>query len=114
MRGLFLEAMCDGFAHGGGCKLAIEWYRAGIALDQVHGAMLLGCARKYVSKFNHAAGSPITSLQYFGGILLEAGEMDADLNYWRHLADRVCKMETHWRAHAKFASAEAAKLQEPK
>lgn len=69
----------------------------------VHGAMLLGCARKYVSQFNHAAGSPITSLQYLSGILLEAGEMEVDLNYWRHLADRLHKMETHWRAHAKFA-----------
>ena len=38
--------------------------------------------------------------------------MEADLNYWHHLAERVRKMESQWRAHAKFASAEAAKLQE--
>ena len=95
-------------------KLAIELYRAGIALDLVHRTMLLGCARKYVALCNHAAGSPITSLQYFGGILQEAGELDADLNYWRHLAERVSKMESQWRAQAKFASAEAVKLQETK
>ena len=115
VRGLFLERACVTASFTAADeKLATEWYRAGIALDQVRRAMLLGCARKYVSLFNTAAGSPITSLQYFGGILQEAGEMDPDLNYWRHLAERVRKMETQWRAQAKFASAEAAKLQETK
>ena len=115
VRGLFLERACVAACFTAADeKLAIEWYRAGIALDLVHRTMLLGCARKYVALFNHAAGSPITSLQYFGGILQEAGEIETNLNYWRYLAERVRKMESQWRAHAKFASAEPAKLQETK
>ncbi len=115
VRGLFLEKACVTASFTAADeKLATGWYHAGIALDQVHRAILLGCARKYVALFNHAVGSPITSLQYFAGILQEAGQMDTNLNYWRHLADRVRKMETQWRAHAKLASAEVAKLQETK
>lgn len=29
-------------------KLAAEWYRAGLSLDQVQRAILLGCTRQYV------------------------------------------------------------------
>jgi hypothetical protein len=113
VRGLFLERACVAASFTAADeKLAIEWYRAGIALDQVRRAMLLGCARKYVALFNHAAGSPITSLQYFGHIIQEVGAMETNLNYWRHLAERVRKMESQWRAHAKLASADREKPQE--
>ena len=36
-------------------------------------------------------------------MLQEAGEMDMNSNYWRHLAERVRMIERQWRAHAKFA-----------
>lgn len=84
-------------------KLASDWYRAGISIDVVGRAFLLGCARKYVALFNHDGGSPVTSLQYFAGSLEETASMELNLNYWRYLAARVKKMDAQWRAQANFA-----------
>ncbi len=106
VRGLFLEKACVASSFSAADeKLATEWYRSGIALDQVQRAVLMGCARKYVTLFNHSGGTPITSLHYFSGIVGEVSAMELNLNYWRYLAARVQKMETQWRAQAKFASA---------
>jgi hypothetical protein len=58
-------------------KLAAEWYWAGVPLDQVQRAILMGCTRKYVALFNHPGGSPITCLQYFAGIMQEVATLDA-------------------------------------
>ena len=66
----------------------------------------MGCARKYVALFNRAHGSPITSLQYFAGLVPEVAGMEINLDYWRYLAARVRKMESQWRARANFAPAE--------
>ncbi len=85
-----------------------------MALDQIQRTILLGCARKYVALFNHPGGSPITSLQYFTGLLEEVAGMELNLNYWRYLAARVRKMENQWRAHANFAPAEPSTATETK
>ena len=85
-------------------KLTVEWYRAGISLDLVQRAILMGCARKYVTLFNHS-GSPITTLHYFAGLIPELSAMETSLNYWRYLAARVRKMDAEWRARANFAPA---------
>lgn len=54
VRGWFLEPACvvSVFSPADE-KLALQWYRAGAALDQVHRAILMGCARKYVALFNN-------------------------------------------------------------
>ena len=106
VRGLFLEPACVSSTFSAADeKLAADWCRAGVALDQIQRAILMGCARKYVALFNHPGGSPITSLQYFAGLLQEVAGMELNLNYWRYLAARVRKMENQWRAHANFAPA---------
>ncbi len=107
VRSLFLEPACVRSTFSAADeKLAADWHRAGVALDQIQRAILMGCARKYVALFNHPGGSPITSLQYFAGLVPEVAAMELNLNYWRYLAARVRKMESQWRAHANFASAE--------
>jgi hypothetical protein len=109
VRGLFLEPACvSSVFSAADTKLAAEWYRAGVSLDQVQRAILLGCARKYVALFNHPGGSPITSLQYFAGIVQEVATTEMSLDYWRYLAARIRKMETQWRAHANLAPATPA------
>ena len=116
VRDWFLDQACVTSAFGAADeKLAGDWYRAGISIDVVGRAFLLGCARKYVALFNHeGGGSPITSLHYFSGIVEETAAMDLNLNYWRYLAARVKKMDPQWRAQAKFARATTAKTAETK
>lgn len=109
VRGFFLEPACVSAVFSAADeKLAAEWYRAGVPLDQVQRGILLGCARKYVALFNHPGGSPITCLQYFAGIVQEIATLDMSLDYWRYLAVRMRKMESQWRAQANFAGATAA------
>jgi hypothetical protein len=109
VRAWFLEKACVASAFSTADeKLAAEWYHAGFSLDVIGRAFLLGCARKYVALFNHPGGSPVTSLQYFAGIVEEVAAMELNLNYWRYLAARVKKMEAEWRAHANLARANAA------
>ena len=115
VRDWFLEQACVTSAFGAADeKLAGEWYRAGISIDVVGRAFLLGCARKYVALFNHQGGSPVTSLQYFAGLIEEVAGMELNLNYWRYLAARVKKMDAEWRAQANLARAADAKTAETK
>ncbi len=109
VRGFFLEPACvTAVFSAADEKLAAEWHRAGVSLDQVQRAILMGCARKYVALFNHPGGSPITSLQYFAGIVEEIATLDMPLDYWRYLALRTRKMESQWRAQANLAGATVA------
>ena len=109
VRGLFLEPACVRSVFSAADeKLAAKWYHAGVPLDQVRRAILMGCARKYVALFNHDGGSPITSLEYFAGIVQEVGKLEVSLDYWRYLATRMLKMESQWRAHANLAPATPA------
>lgn len=116
VRGLFLEPACVRAVFSSPDeKLAGDWYRAGVPLDQIERAILMGCARKYVALFNQpTTATPITSRQYFAGPLQEIAAMKMPLNYWRYLASRVRKMETEWRAQANFASAAPAENQPTK
>ncbi len=115
VRGLFLEPACVRAVFSAADeKLAAEWYRAGVPLDHVERAILMGCARKYVALFNRPGGSPIASLQYFAPIVAEVAELEMPLNYWRYLAARVRKMESQWRAQANFAPAAPAENPETK
>jgi len=109
IRGFFLEPACVSAVFSAADeKLAAEWYRAGVPLDQVQRAILMGCTRKYVALFNHPGGSPITCLQYFAGIVQEVATLDMSLDYWRYLTTRMRKMESQWCAQANFARAQSA------
>lgn len=114
VRSLFAEPACVSAVFSAADeKLAAEWYRAGVPLERVERAILLGCARKYVALFNRG-GSPIASLQYFAPLVEELATQEMPLDYWRYLTLRLPKMESQWRAQANSARAPAPQNQETK
>ena len=97
-------------------RLAVEWQRRRVGLEQLERAYLLGCARKYVALLNHPGAPLISSLRYFETLLGEVSEPHASAGYWQHLARKVEDLERRWRqsvavqsaAHANFTQADAA------
>ncbi|HEY6250044.1 MAG TPA: hypothetical protein VI685_08785 [Candidatus Angelobacter sp.] len=78
-------------------KIAIHLYRRGITLQQVQRAILLGCARKYISMINHGVRQPIASLQYFLATVDEIVETTISESYWDLLRRKVVRMEQSWK-----------------
>lgn len=78
-------------------KIAVNLHRRGISLQQVQRAILLGCARKYISAINHDVRQPITSLQYFLGTVDEVVETTIPESYWENLRRKVVRMEQAWK-----------------
>ena len=115
VRSLFLSPACVAASFSAADeKLAAQWYHSGVVLEHVDRAILLGCARKYVALANHPGAGPITSLQYFAGVVEEVARLEMPLDDWRYLLTRVKKMEAHCRAHANFAGADAPQAKETK
>ena len=65
-------------------------------MEQVTRAILLGCARKYVTMLNAGTRTPITSLQYFADIVEEVSESAIPESYWEPLRTKVTRMEQQW------------------
>jgi len=65
-------------------------------VEQVNRAILLGCARKYVSMINAGVRTPIASLQYFSDIVEEVCESEIPESYWEPLRAKVARMEQQW------------------
>jgi hypothetical protein len=101
-------------------KLATTLFADQLPLEQVERAILLGCARKYVSLLNGQGNGPITSLLYFRGPLDEVGQTKTSSEYWNYLKLQLQGWEARWLAHqsqfagANFASAQPAKAKETK
>lgn len=77
-------------------KLAADWSRRGVALQQVERAILLGAIRKYVTLINHQGGAPITSLHYFSELVGEVSCPDIPASYWGYLEYRIKDFERRW------------------
>jgi hypothetical protein len=77
-------------------KIATGLHRRGVSLEQISRAILLGCARKYVSMLNAGNRSPITSLQYFADVVEEVRESAIPESYWEPLRAKVIRMEKQW------------------
>lgn len=77
--------------------LARQWFNAAVPLERIGPAILLGCARKYVSwRNNQAAHGPISTLRYFEPILEEIGQQKLDPDYWEFLRARIQRHEKLW------------------
>jgi len=76
--------------------LAREWHAQGVTIEQVSQAVLMGCARKYVSWRNGAPRTPIGSLAYFQPILAELKDQEAPGEYWEFTRHRIERMEKLW------------------
>jgi len=78
-------------------RLAEEWNRRGVPLQNVERAIALGCIRKYVTLVNHSGGPPITTLHYFSNLIEEVSQTPIPPGYWDYLAHRVKDFELRWR-----------------
>jgi hypothetical protein len=97
VRSLFLAPACVHASFSAADeKLATDLYRRGVSMEQVTRAILLGCARKYVSMLNAKVRTPITSLQYFADIVEEVNESAIPESYWEPLRAKVVRMEQQW------------------
>jgi hypothetical protein len=76
--------------------LAREWHAQGVTIEQVSQAVLMACARKYVSWRNGAPRTPIGSLAYFQPILAELRDRMAPGEYWEFTRHRIERMEKLW------------------
>lgn len=79
-------------------KIAVQLCRRGISLQQVQRAILLGCARKYISATNHGVHQPITSLNYFLGTIDEIVETAIPESYWEPLRRKMVRLEQSWKS----------------
>lgn len=77
--------------------LARQWFERGVALERVERAILMGCARKYVSWRNNQSFGPIATLRYFEPILEELADLPkVSPDYWDYLRSRIDRMEKLW------------------
>lgn len=85
--------------------LARQWFAQGIALERIQQAILLGCARKYISWRNNQSHGPIGCLQYFQPVLEELEPQKIAPAYWDYVRDRLQRMEALWeKSHSQQAS----------
>jgi hypothetical protein len=97
---LFLERRCVRSAFTAADEsLAAELYRNGVPLQTVERAIFLGSIRKYVSLVNNGAGTPITTLRYFIGLVGEVEQTQASADYWRYIEYKVHTIENLWPIH---------------
>ena len=97
VRGLFLAPACVQSSFSAADeKIAAGLHRRGVSVEQVNRAILLGCARKYVSMINAGVRTPIASLQYFSDIVEEVCESEIPESYWEPLRAKVARMEQQW------------------
>jgi hypothetical protein len=97
VRSLFMSPACVQTSFSAADeKIAAGLHRRGVSLEQLTRAILLGCARKYVSMINAGVRTPITSLQYFSDIVQEVSESAIPESYWEPLRARVARMEQQW------------------
>jgi hypothetical protein len=78
-------------------KLAREWYRRSVRVETVERAILLGVARKYAASLNHGSQTPITSLEYFAGLISEVENISTVPGYWTYIERKVRSLETDYR-----------------
>lgn len=102
VRGLFLAPACVQASFSAADeKVATGLHRRGVSLEHITRAILLGCARKYVSMLNAGSRTPITSLEYFADVVDEVRESAIPESYWEPLRAKVTRMEQQWlQAHA--------------
>ena len=92
VRRLFRQPVCVQGRFG-----AADWQRAGVPLETVRRAILLGSVRKSMSLLDRPGGEPVRSLRYFAGLLEEVRTESFPPSYWRHLEFNLRRCERLWR-----------------
>ena len=79
-------------------RLAANYHRRGITLNQLERAIWLGCVRKYIALLNGASPMLITSLHYFTGLVEEVIATTVADSYWLHVQRKAEQLERRWLA----------------
>ena len=74
-------------------RLAADWHGAGVPLEAVRRAILLGSVRKSMSLLDRPGGEPVRSLAYFSGLLEEVRAEQFPASYWQHLEFNLRRCE---------------------
>ena len=74
-------------------RLAGDWQRAGVSLEMVRRAILLGSVRKSMSLLDRPDGEPVRSLRYFVDLLEEVRTESLPASYWQHLEFNLRRCE---------------------
>ncbi len=88
-------------------RLAAQWYRAGVDLERVEQAILLGSVRKSLALLEDPDGEPVRSLAYFRNLLEELREHPFPLAYGEHLERHLAHCEQCWRERPELAPGSA-------
>jgi len=75
---------------------AADLYRSGISTEVLGNAILLGCARNYISAINNGRPAPIRSLRYFLPVVEEICQQHFPAGYWQSVRHRLPKLEKQW------------------
>ena len=78
-------------------RLAADWQRAGVSLETVRRAILLGSVRKLMSMLDRPGSEPIRSLRYFAGLVQEVRQEQMSAGFWKHLELSLERCERSWR-----------------
>lgn len=77
-------------------RLAASLFERTVPIEDVEHAVVLGCARKYVTLINRQSGDSIMSFSYFENVIEEVRELKMSPQYWLHLRMRVDRLEQQW------------------
>ena len=78
-------------------RLAAEWHRAGVSLETVRRAILLGSARKSLSMLDRPGSEPVQSLRYFERLVEAVRNQSWSATYWEHVELTLERCERTWR-----------------
>jgi hypothetical protein len=77
-------------------KLAAQLFREQVELKQIEHAVLLACARRYMTLLNGTGLGLISGLGYFSSVIEEVRALRIADGYWQHMASRVAQFEQQW------------------
>jgi hypothetical protein len=77
-------------------RLASSLFGRNVPIDDVEHAVLLGCARKYVTLINRQRCDSIMTFSYFENVIEEVRALKMPAEYWGHLQVRLARLEQQW------------------
>ncbi|MDE0106810.1 MAG: hypothetical protein OXN96_03325 [Bryobacterales bacterium] len=77
-------------------RLASDWHAAGVSLQTVRRAILLGCVRKSMALIERPGARPVARLAYFEPLLREVQRERFPAAYWQHLRFNLGRCEDYW------------------
>ena len=101
------RAACEALSGWGDDRLAAAWHAAGVPLETVRRALLLGCVRKSMTLMDHPSQPLIAHLAYIGGVLEEVREQSFTAGYGQHLEFNLDRCEQYWQAESDKAPGSA-------